>query len=161
MPREAPRTILSAAVPYQKDVSPDDYEVLVVDNGSTRPLPPEVVADLPAGVRLLQMPNPTHSPAPAMNWAASQAKGELIMFAIDGARIFSDRLYASALAAHDQVDDALVYSMSFHLGSKVQMISTQEGYDQAAEDELIAGSGWPERPEAIFDISVFAGSSSF
>ncbi|WP_210235973.1 glycosyltransferase, partial [Mesorhizobium sp. M1C.F.Ca.ET.144.01.1.1] len=37
MNREAPRTILSACCPYQKDVSPEDYEVIVVDNGSTSP----------------------------------------------------------------------------------------------------------------------------
>ena len=36
MPREAPRTILSAAVPYQKDVTADDYEVLVINGVASR-----------------------------------------------------------------------------------------------------------------------------
>jgi hypothetical protein len=161
MAREAPRTILSAAAPYQRDVDPADYEVIVVDNGSPEPLPAAVVDALPPSVRLVHMPDATPSPAHAMNWAASQAQGDVLLFAVDGARIFSDRLYATALEAHALVDDAIAYTMSFHLGPKVQMLSTQEGYDQAAEDELIAGSGWPERPAAIFDISVFAGSSSF
>ncbi|NDD63778.1 MAG: hypothetical protein EBZ36_07345, partial [Acidobacteria bacterium] len=37
MAREAPRTILSALPPYQKNVTASDYEVIVVDNGSTEP----------------------------------------------------------------------------------------------------------------------------
>ena len=34
-----------------------------------------------------------------------------------------------------------------------------EGYDQAAEDRLLAQSGWPKRARALFNISVLAGSS--
>lgn len=160
MPREAPRTIVSTAVPYQKDVAEGDYEVIVVDNGSRRRLRRKDRNRLPAGVSLVDVPSPRPSPAFAMNWAAREiARGDILLFAVDGARIFSDRLYAATLAAHERVDDALVYTLAWHLGPKVQKISTGEGYDEAAEDRLLAEAGWPRRPAALFDISVFAASS--
>lgn len=157
MQREAPRTLLSASVPYQKDIGVDEYEVIVVDNGSSTP--PEVPAGLPS-VRVLRHPSPTPSPAPAMNWGAEQASGDILLFAIDGARIFSDRLYRSVLDAHRRVDDALVYTLAWHIGPAEQMTSSRQGYDQRVEDELIASSGWPDDPDALWKVSVFAGSSN-
>jgi hypothetical protein len=160
MPREAPRTILSAGIPYQKGVAETDYEVVVVDNGSTRRLNAHDRHNLPAGVRIVDMPEARPSPVFALNWAANTvATGDLLMFVIDGARIFSDGLYSATIAAHELVADAFVYTLGWHLGPKMQMISTQEGYDEDVEDRLIASSGWPERPDGLFDISVFAGSS--
>src|SRR4051812_12605852 len=82
------------------------------------------------------------------------------MFAIDGARIFSDRLYAAALSVHELVPDAFVYTLGWHLGPRIQIISAEEGYDQNVEDKLIESSGWPERSDALFEISVLAGSSA-
>ena len=35
MAREAPRTLYSLSAAYQRDISAEDYEVIVVDNGST------------------------------------------------------------------------------------------------------------------------------
>jgi hypothetical protein len=160
MPREAPRTILSAGVPYQKDVTAADYEVIVVDNGSARRLSPNDLRAVPVGVRLIDMPDPHPSPVFALNWAARNlATGDILLFAIDGARIFSDRLYAATLAAHDLVGDAFVYTLGWHIGPKVQMQSVEEGYDETAEDRLIAQCGWPHRPAGLYEISVFAGSS--
>lgn len=160
MPREAPRTILSAAAPYQRDIADGDYEVIVVDNGSRHPLRREDRDELPVGVSLVEVPEPRPSPAFAMNWAAREvARGDILLFAVDGARIFSERLYAATLAAHEQVEDALVYTLAWHLGPKVQAVSTREGYDEAAEDRLLAEVGWPDRPAALYDISVFAASS--
>jgi len=160
MPREAPRTLLSAGLPYQKDVRPEDFEVIVVENGSKRPLSAQARANVPPGVRVVDMPNPAPSPIFAMNWAAREvATGDILLFAIDGARIFSDRLYTEMLAAHALVEDAFVYTLGWHLGPKIQTISTLEGYTQEIEDRLIAASGWPQQPDALYDISVFAGSS--
>ena len=54
MPREAPRTIHSALPPYQKDVSVNDYEVLMLDNGSSEKLPDSFIANLPSTPYLLR-----------------------------------------------------------------------------------------------------------
>lgn len=159
MAREAPRTILSASLPHQQGIEAGDIEVIVVDNGSTQPLPASYRDSLPAHVRVVEMPDPRPSPVFAMNWAAREhARGDVLLFAIDGARIFSDRIYAETLKATDLIEDAFVFTMAWHLGPKTQMVSVGEGYTQEVEDRLIEESGWPARPDALFDISVFAGS---
>jgi hypothetical protein len=161
MAREAPRTILSACCPYQKNVSPEDYEVIVVDNGSAHPLTLRDEPDFSPMPQIVRMPSPQPSPVFALNWAATRvAKGTHVLFAIDGARIFSDQLIANTLRAHSICTDAFVYTLGCHLGPSVQMISTAQGYNQEVEDKLIADSGWPMQPSALYDISVFAGSSS-
>lgn len=158
MQREAPRTILSAAIPYQEDVHLSDYEVIVLDNGSATPLR---VDPLPAGVTIVRVPRPRPSPVFAMNWAAREiATGANLLFAIDGARIFSKRLYAETLLALDASPDAFVFTLAWHLGPKQQKHSVREGYNQAIEDAMIARSGWPADRDALFDISTFAGSST-
>lgn len=160
MSREAPRTILSACTPYQKRIDPADYELIVVDNGSSPPFRFEPDPSLRPQVRVLHMPAPRPSPVFALNWAArTAARGDILLFAIDGARIFSDHLVASSLRAHAIHPGPFVYTLGCHIGPKVQMISTAEGYDEREEDRLIAASGWPQRPAALYDISVLAGSS--
>jgi len=162
MSREAPRTILSACVPYQKGVAPDDYEVIVVDNGSDVPfeLPDEVARSLSPKPRIVRFGSREPSPVFALNWAAATlARGEHIMFCIDGARILSDQLVGNTLRANGLAANAFVHTLGCHLGPKQQMLSTREGYCEAVEDELLARSGWPENPAALYGISVFAGSS--
>lgn len=161
MGRELPRTVRSAGLPYQRGVTADDYEVIVVDNGSPHPWVPEP-GSLPPNTRVVDAPDPRPSPVFAMNWAAREvATGTHLLFALDGARIFSDGLYARTLEAHRLVPEAFVFTLAFHLGPKVQMESVAEGYDQAVEDRLLAESGWPDDPAALFRISVLAGSSRF
>lgn len=162
MAREAPRTILSACAPYQKGVDPEDYEVIVVDNGSDVPfeLPDEVARSLSPRPRIFRYGGRQPSPVFALNWAATTlARGEHLMFCIDGARIFSDHLVVNTLRAHALAANAFVHTLGCHIGPKKQTISTSEGYCEAVEDELIARSGWPESPAALYGISVLAGSS--
>ncbi len=160
MAREAPRTILSACGPYQKNVTSQDYEVIVVDNGSTPPFTLPDGLDFSPAPQIVTVPNPQPSPVFALNWAAKHvARGTHVLFAIDGARIFSDQLIANTLRAHAMCADAFVYTLACHLGPSVQMTSTTQGYNQDVEDRLIADSGWPAKPSALYDISVFAGSS--
>jgi glycosyltransferase involved in cell wall biosynthesis len=46
IPREAPRTLFSLSAAYQRHINADDYEVVVVDNGSDPPLDPRILAGL-------------------------------------------------------------------------------------------------------------------
>lgn len=160
MPREAPRTIVSALPPYQKGVGTDDYEILILDNGSNLPLPDQYVRRLPTNVRCLRVPSPTVSPGDAINWGVTQAAGDCILVCIDGARILSDRLVSTAIKVMDEFPDAFIYTLSWHLGPDVQMRSMFNGYDQGVEDELLAQADWTQNPDKLFEISVLAASSA-
>ena len=159
MARELPRTIRSLSPACQRDINEADYEILVVDNGSQRPPTMAEVQGWSANARLISVENPTVSPVPVINLALAQARGELVGVLIDGARMASPRLLASAIEAARIHDRAVVGTLAFHLGPEVQMRSVLAGYDQATEDALLAASGWEDDPYRLFDISVFAGSS--
>ena len=70
MRREAARTLFSLATPYQRGVSPEDYEVLVVDNGSTHPLDEAWVKSFGPGFRYFYRQSDNPSPAAAMNFGS-------------------------------------------------------------------------------------------
>jgi glycosyltransferase involved in cell wall biosynthesis len=162
MPREAPRTILSALPPYQKNVQRNEYEVIIVDNGSSQPIDAHFLNGLPEMVTYVQYPGIAVSPVFALNWAAANvAKGNQIMFCIDGARMFSEGVVAECLkyAAYNQ--RSFVHTLAWHLGPDVHMRAAQTGYNQEVEDRLLEQIDWYNHPSRLFESSVFAGSSSF
>lgn len=159
MNRELPRTLLSLSLPYQKDIGRDDYEVILIDNGSK--VPPSVAdfAHLNLDLQVVSMHNPTKSPVPAINFGLKQVSGEIIGVYIDGARIASPRLIASARDAISYNQRAFVGSRGRYLGNKFQRVAIVEGYNQQAEDDMLAKSGWENDGYKLFDISVFDESS--
>jgi glycosyltransferase involved in cell wall biosynthesis len=159
MNRELPRTLLSLSLPYQKDIGRDDYEVILIDNGSKVPPTAADFAHLNLDVRVLSMDNPTKSPVPAINFGLKQVSGEIIGVYIDGARIASPRLIAAARDAISYNQRAFVGSRGRYLGNKFQRVAIVEGYNQQAEDDMLAKSGWENDGYKLFDISVFDESS--
>jgi glycosyltransferase involved in cell wall biosynthesis len=159
MNRELPRTLLSLSLPYQKDIGRDEYEVILIDNGSKVPPTAADFARLNLDVRVLSMDNPTKSPVPAINFGLKQVSGEIIGVYIDGARIASPRLIAAARDAISYNQRAFVGSRGRYLGNKFQRVAIVEGYNQQAEDDMLAKSGWENDGYKLFDISVFDESS--
>jgi glycosyltransferase involved in cell wall biosynthesis len=161
MARELPRTIKSFSPAMQRRVGVKEYELIVVDNGSARlPAEQELKAIAPNLV-LLSQPAPTVSPVPAIHRGLQVARGELVGVCIDGARMASPGLIATALAASRLHERAIVGTLAFHLGPDVQMASVLRGYSQQVEDALLAACGWEEDGYRLFRISTFAGSSEF
>src|SRR3954454_14488128 len=87
IPREAPRTLLSLSASYQRDILPDDYEVVVVDNGSDPAVDPEMVAGFGDNFRLIRIDPAPPSPAYAVNRGIAEARGDIVGVMVDGARI--------------------------------------------------------------------------
>ncbi len=160
MARELPRTIRTLSTDYQRGVEAGEVEVIVVDNGSTRPFDEDACRRWIPDLKILRMENPTVSPVAAINRGIEAAQGNLIGVFIDGARMASPGLLRAALMAARLHERPVIGTLAFHLGPDVQMRSVREGYDQEAEDTLLAGSGWEEDGYRLFDISVFAGSSA-
>jgi len=162
MPRELPRTIRSLSPVMQRDVRASDYEIIVVDNGSTKHFDEDECRRWGADLRITRVDPDcaSCSPAHALNRGIAEARGGLVGVMIDGARLASPGLLSKAQAAARLHAKPMIGTIGFHLGPKVQMQSVREGYDQAAEDRLLAQSGWEEDGYRLFAISSLAGSSS-
>ncbi|HUB47158.1 MAG TPA: class I SAM-dependent methyltransferase [Acetobacteraceae bacterium] len=160
MPRELPRTIRSLSPAMQRGIDPGDYEIILIDNGSTRPADADHLHALLPGLVFYRMQNPTVSPVPAINFGLSVARGGLVGVCIDGARMASPGLLSKALTASRLHERPVIGTFGFHLGPDVQSESIRHGYNEAAEDVLLAGSGWEADGYRLFSIASFATSSS-
>lgn len=160
MARELPRTLQSLSPACQRDVDADAYEVIVVDNGSTVPFDEELCRRLCPNADIHVMRDARPSPVAAINHGLSLARGELVGVMIDGARMASPRLVATALEAARLHERPVIGTLAFHLGPDVQMRSVANGYDQQVEDALLASVDWVADGYQLYSISVFAGSSS-
>lgn len=158
MAREAPRTLYSLSTKYQTGIIPDDYEVIVVDNGSIEPLDPRSVTSSGPNFRLIRC-SPAPSPAAAINAAVRQSRGDAIMICIDGARILSPGLLRWTLAAFRAFENPFVATLGWHLGPKLQHLSMSEGYDQTIEDQLLESVDWRRNGYLLFNIACLAQSS--
>jgi len=153
MERELPRTLRSLSQPYQRDLDGVDYEIIVVDNGSPVPIAPMV------GVRLHRLDAASPSPAHAANVGLGMARGELVGLIIDGARIASSRLLATALLAAGHAARAVVTAPAWHLGARG--VGEQAASDErASEEALLARIHWEDDGYELFTVSTPAGSSS-
>ncbi len=159
MERELPRTLHSLMPTYQTGVEESDYEVIVVDCGSTVPIDHEAVRGYGMNFHLLRFEN-SPSPARAINQAVHRCSTEIVMVCIDGARMLSPGILRFMLEAFRARENPIVATLAWHLGPKVQMVSMLEGYDQAAEDLLLGTVDWRKNGYELFRISALAGSSS-
>jgi len=159
MARELPRTLRSLSPRHQLGIDADDFEVIVVDNGSTNPLEPALLDGFGAHLRVERIDPAPSSPVPAANRGLGLAQGDLVGLLIDGARLASPGLLTGARRATGLADRPVITAPAFHLGSVTHMRAAEVGYDQQVEDELLAGSGWDADGYRLFEISTLAGSS--
>src|SRR5579863_3739083 len=159
MARELPRTLRSLSPAMQRGVKADEYEIILIDNGSLEPMPLDKFPTYGAQVSCHWIADASVSPAAAANFGLKQARGRLIGMMVDGARLASPGLLATALLAEKLDERPIISSLGFHLGFDRQMESVRKGYNQAAEDALLDEAGWTEDGYRLFDIAALAGSS--
>lgn len=159
MARELPRTLFTLSPAYQRGTEGINYEVVVLDNGSTPPVDQSSLQALLPGVRVIRPENPQISPASAINRVMEAANGRLLGLWIDGARLASPGIVKLAMEAWRADPARAIGTLAFHLGPDVQMRSIFDGYDAEAEDALLAQVPWREDGYRLFNISVLAGSS--
>jgi hypothetical protein len=161
MERELPRTLLSLSPPLQRGCDDLGYEIVVMDNGSRRRLES---SDIPEPsrpfVRYHHVADAGVSPVKAINRGLALARGRLVGVMIDGARLASPGLVKQATVAGRLHPRPVIATLGFHLGPGKQELSVRRGYDQAAEDRLLAASGWERDGYNLFSIASLAGSSS-
>jgi len=158
MEREAKRTFYSLTSEYQESVSEHDYEVIVVDNGSTVPLSVEYVESFGPNFKYYYIENASPSPASAVNFGVMQSSGKVVAVMIDGARILTPGIIKYALNAVQAFQNPIISTLGWHLGPDIQKRSIINGYNEKAEDQLLASISWLRAGYKLFEISSLAGS---
>lgn len=159
MQRELPRTLHSLSPAMQRGLRAEDYEIILIDNGSPEPMLMGAYPTFGAQVSCHYIADASASPAAAANFGLKQARGRLIGMMVDGARLASPGLLATALLAEKLDERPIISSLGFHLGFARQMESVRSGYNQAREDALLEEARWTEDGYRLFDIATLAGSS--
>ncbi|WP_168207239.1 glycosyltransferase family A protein [Tardiphaga sp. vice278] len=159
IPSQANRTMLSLSAGYQRHVSSEDYEVLVVDNGSTPPLDRATVESCGRNFRLIRIDDAEPSPASAANRGIAEARGNVIGVMVDGARIASPGLVHFAKHGAGLYKRSIVGALGWYLGHDYQRWGMSAGYDHQEEDRLLASINWPENGYRLFEISTMDESS--
>ncbi|HEY5173462.1 MAG TPA: glycosyltransferase family A protein [Acidimicrobiia bacterium] len=160
MARELPRTLQSLAVPYQRDIGADDYEVIVVDNGSPEPVDPSLRDRFPGHLRHARIDPAPPAPARAANLGLQMASADFIGLVLDGARMASPKLLACALRASRLAERPIVATLAWHLGPTQHVDATDTSYDRDTEDALLAEIDWTHDGYRLFGVSTLAASSS-
>jgi glycosyltransferase involved in cell wall biosynthesis len=160
MQREAPRTLHSLSADYQQGVEPDNYEIIVVENGSTRPLGEDAVSACGPNFRYIGIDNAHPSPAAAVNRGVALSRAANVGVMIDGARMATPGIVRRTLDALETFRHPVVATIALHLGPDVQFRAMANGYNAEEEDRLLAGIDWPQSGYRLFEIGVLAGSSS-
>ena len=158
-PRELPRTLYSLSPAYQRRMQRHQYEVIVVDNGSANPPTAADFEHLDMDLTVLTTQAPSPSPVAAINRGLNASVGSRVGVFIDGARIASPGLLHTASEALRTSPRAVVGTRGRYLGYKFQRDSMLEGYDQTAEDRLLASVDWKADGYELFSISVFDESA--
>jgi cephalosporin hydroxylase len=160
MRREADRTLHALSRAYQQGVDDLDYEVIVVENGSSpeQRLGQELVQSFGPEFRYIDMgPDATHSPVPALNRGVAAAKGNAIALMIDGAHIVTPGVLRYGMLGLRTYAPAIVATQQWFVGPGQQGDVMVDGYDQAYEDRLFEEIHWPRDGYRLFDIGHFIG----
>jgi len=158
MARELPRTLQTLSPGHQRGLAADDYEVVVVDNGSPQPVDPSLVAGFGGRLRVERLDPAPPSPARAANHGLGLAGGDLVGLIVDGARMASPGLLSEARRAVSLAPRTVITAPAFHLGPVRHMEAGEAGYDQDVEDQLLARTPWEADGYRLFEVSTPAGS---
>jgi len=160
MRREAARTLYTLSHQYQRDIKSSEYEVIVVENGSTDPVGKKFVERYGNNFHYIDMSSKSHpSPVNAINEAVSIAKGKSIGIILDGARMATPRLLAAARDALRINPKAVACTLAWHLGNEHQSISASKGYSQQSEDLMLESLEWEIDGYRLFDRAAWAFSN--
>ena len=159
MRREAPRTLHALSTAYQRGINANDYEVILVENGGTERLSEAEVTKFGSQFRYFYIDKASPSPASAVNFGITQARGASIGVMIDGARIPSPGLLRQALQALSHFPRAIVTTISMDIGPDMHLRSLKAGYNMEIEDRLLAAINWPDNGYRLYEISSLGTAS--
>lgn len=152
MRREAERTLYSLSARYQQEVNEADYEVIVVENGSTEPLENTNLSRFGPNFTYHFLPTESPSPVEAINFGAGLARGDFLGIMIDGAHILTPGVLKYAQLIFQIYRNPLGVVRISHLGHDAQPATLRQGYSRQVEDALLDRIDWPRAGYRLFEI---------
>jgi hypothetical protein len=160
MSRQGENTLYSLSAKYQKNVSGDDYEVVIVENASDDPLGEErALAACGPNSRYYYRAEPGVSPVPAINFAFEEAGAEYVGLMIDGARMVTPRVVEHALLARKLFDRPLTIVPGYHIGKDEHHRNLKAGHTVELETQMLAEIDWKNNGYDLFNISCLCESN--
>ena len=154
MAAQIKNTLQSLLPPYQRNISINEYEIILIDNGSAKMLDERTRKISPNLNYLYLLPDESSpSPAPAMNRGVALARAPLLCLMIDGARLLTPGVLSWGLRLLALAPRAMVEVRGWHLGPKWQPESVMEGYDSEQECELLESVRWLENGYRLWEIA--------
>jgi cephalosporin hydroxylase len=160
MLREARRTLHSLSRSYQQGLEDLDYEVLVVENGSSpeQRLGEDFVRSHGDGFRYLDLGDDSApSPARAVNRGIAEAAGRAVALMIDGAHVLTPGVLRYGMLGLATYAPAFVTTRQWYVGPGQQPLVVAGGYDTEREDRLFEQIQWPRDGYRLFDVGHFIG----
>jgi glycosyltransferase involved in cell wall biosynthesis len=161
MAAQIENTLRSLLPPYQRDIALDDYEIVLIDNGSASELPGRLQT-FASNLRYHYLPpnEAKRSPAFAINWAVRAARAAWLCLMVDGARMVTPGVLSWALRLLELTPNSVVEVRGWHLGPKFQPDSVAEGYDHKVETQLLDDTRWWENGYRLFDIAAVSAQTA-
>ena len=153
MQREAPQTLYTLSSQYQTNVEEEDYQIIVVENGSNQKLDTEMVASFGNNFEYIYHNTTAVSPCQAMNIGIEKADSDYVMCIIDGARMLSPGIVSKTINCINAYPNPMVYALNLHLGTWHQNLAHLTGYNQQKETKLLNSVDWKSNGYELFDIS--------
>jgi glycosyltransferase involved in cell wall biosynthesis len=148
-------TLQSLLPPYQRNICIDDYEIILVDNGSAQMLDESTQRISPNLSYVYVSPDDASpNPAAAMNSGVARSHAPLLCLMIDGARLVTPGALSWGIRLVELTARALVEVRGWHLGPKWQPESVIEGYDCEQERKLLESVRWLENGYRLWEIAV-------
>ena len=160
MPREAERTLYSLSRKYQGLADRVPYEVVAIDNGSSKPLSLNLVRSFGPEFNYHYIDTNDPSPCATINRFVASARYDNVMVMIDGARMLSPGVTELTFRALEAFTHPFVYTLGMHLGARPQNYLVSAGYNASIEDQLLDSVDWKSNGYSLFSISTPGLSST-
>ncbi|MEP6685776.1 MAG: glycosyltransferase [Verrucomicrobiota bacterium] len=162
MAAQIENTLRSLLPPYQHKIATNEYEIILIDNGSARMLD-EPTRGISPNVRYIYIsPNESPpNPAMALNRAAASAQAPWLCLMIDGARMLTPGVLSWGIRLLQLAPRAMVEVRGWHLGPKWQPESVMEGYDSEQERQLLEKVRWFENGYRLWEIAAATPQTRF
>ena len=161
MAAQVKNTLQSLLPPYQRNISINEYEIILIDNGSAKMLD-EPTRKISPNLNYVYLSPGEASPSPAaaMNRGVALSRAPLLCLMIDGARLVTPGVLSWGMRLLSLAPRAMVEVRGWHLGPKWQPESVMEGYDSQQERKLLESVRWLENGYRLFDISAASAQTN-